>query len=240
MTTYTNKSLQNINKKNLIPIILSLQNKLEELNNNVPVEIRKLNESFSKLQTEVSVTKQVNTLLSGRLVSIERQCWLNAQYSTRKCLDIVGIRSEVEADALEEKVVAIFEKLGCNILTECIEVCHRISKKNPIVIVKFLRRKDCQPVWDVKRDLRKIKMEDIDLPGQNKLFINKSLCPYYKVIWAKSKKLHSLGKIYSFFISSNTIKIRVSENSSLLSLTHVEDFGKYFPDVDLSPPKRSD
>ena len=57
MTTYTNESLQNINKKNLIPIILSLQNKLEEVNNNVLVEMRKLTESFSKLEAEVSVTK---------------------------------------------------------------------------------------------------------------------------------------------------------------------------------------
>ena len=57
MTTYTNGSLQNINKKDLISIILSLQNKLEEVNNNVLVEMRKLNESFSKLEVEVSVTK---------------------------------------------------------------------------------------------------------------------------------------------------------------------------------------
>ena len=71
------------------------------------VEMRKLNESFSKLQAEVSVTKQVNTLLSSRLVSIERQRWLNVQYSRRECLDIVGILSEVEADVLREKVVAI-------------------------------------------------------------------------------------------------------------------------------------
>ena len=27
---------------------------------------------------------------------------------------------------------------------------------------------------------------------------DQSLCPYYKVIWAKSKKLRSLGKIHSF------------------------------------------
>ena len=130
------------------------------------VEIRKLNEFFSRLQAEESrffVTKQVNTLLSSRLVSIGRQCWLHAQYSRRECLDIVGIPSEVEADALEEKVVVICEKLRCNIPTERIEACHRISKKNPIVIVKFSRRKDCQQVWDVKRDLQKIKMEDIDL-----------------------------------------------------------------------------
>ena len=71
------------------------------------VEMRKLNESFFKLQAEVSVTKQVNTLLSSRLVSIERQRWLNVQYSRRECLDIVGILSEVEADVLKEKVVAI-------------------------------------------------------------------------------------------------------------------------------------
>ena len=83
-------------------------------------------------------------------------------------------------------------------------------------------------------------MENIDLPGQNKLYINKSLCPYYKVIWTKSKKLHSLSKIHSFFTSGDTIKIRVSENSSPLSLTHVDDFGKYFHDVYLLPLERSD
>ena len=73
MRTYTKKSLQDINKKNLIPIIWKLQNKLEEVTNNVLVEMRKLNESSSKLQDEVSVTKQVNTLLSSKLASIERQ-----------------------------------------------------------------------------------------------------------------------------------------------------------------------
>ena len=177
MTTYTNESSQNINKKDLIPIILSLQNKLEEVNNSVLVEIRKLSESFSKLQAELFVTKQVNTLLSSKLVRIERQYCLNAQYSRRECLDIVGIPSQVEADDFEEKVVSILEKLGYNIPTERIEACHRISKKNPAVIVKFSRRKDCQQVWDFKRDLQKIKVEDIELLGQNKLFINRSLCP---------------------------------------------------------------
>ena len=58
-------------------------------------------------------------------------------------------------------------------------------------------------------------------------------------MWTKSKKLHSLGKINSFFISGDTIKIKVIENCLPLSITHVDDFGKYFPDTDLSPPERS-
>ena len=131
-------------------------------------------------------------------------------------------------------MVTIFEKRGRNILTEHIETYHRISKKNLTVIAKFSRRKDCQQVRDV------IKMEDIDLPGQNKLFINKILSPYYKVIWTKSKKLYSLGKMHSFSISCDTIKIRFSGNSSPQSLTHINDFRKYFPDVDLLPLERSD
>ena len=239
MTTYTNESLQSINKKDMIPIVLSLQNKLDQANNKVLEEIRKLNDNFSKLESELSVTKQVNSLLSRRLVNMERQCWANAQYSRRECLDIIGIPSEVEPDVLEEKVVNIFEKLGCNIPSNHIEACHRVSKKSATVIVKFSRRKDCQQVLAVKKDPCKIKMEDVDLPGQNKLFINKNLCLYYKVIWSKSKMLHSLGKINSFFISGDTIKIKVSENSLPLSITHVDDFGKYFPDIDLSPPERS-
>ena len=111
---------------------------------------------------------------------------------------------------------------------------HRVSKKSARVIDKFSRRKDCQQILAVKKDLRKIKMEDVDLLG-----INKNLCPYYKVLWSKSKKLLSLGKINSFFISSDTVKIRVSENSLPLSITHVDDLGKYFLDIDLSPSKRS-
>ena len=73
MITYANKSLKNINKKDLIPIILSLQNILGEVNNRVLVWIRKVNQSFSKLQTNVSMTKQVNTLSLNTLVSIECQ-----------------------------------------------------------------------------------------------------------------------------------------------------------------------
>ena len=159
---------------------------------------------------------------------------------TLTCLDIVGIPSEVGADILKEKVLIIFGKLSCDIPPERIEACHRISKKSPTVIVKFTKRKDCQQVSSVKKDLQKIKMEDVNLPGQNKLFINRSLCPYYKVLWSKSRKLHSFGKIFSLYIFSDTIKIKVCENSSPLSITHVDDFRKYFPDIDLLPPECSE
>ena len=103
MATYTNESLEKINKRDMINIVLSLQSKLDEANNRVVEEVRKLSDAFLKLQSELAASQQVNSLLSNRLTNMERQCWANAQYSRRECLDVVGIPSEVGADVLETK-----------------------------------------------------------------------------------------------------------------------------------------
>ena len=178
---------------------------MEDKDNTVLEEVRKLNESISKLHAELAVTKNVNNLLLTRLTTLERQCWANAQYSRRECLDIVGIPREVSGEVLEEKVLNIFGKLGCDISPDCIEECHHVGRTNDTVIVKFSRRKDCLHVWSDKKDLKKLTMEDLELPGNSKFFINRRLCTYYKMLWSKSKKLHSLSKIHSFFISGDTI-----------------------------------
>ena len=144
---YQSNHLQSIHKKDMKPIVLSLQNKVDQANNRVLEEIGKLNDNFSKLESELSVTKQVYSLLSSRLLNMKFQCWTNAQYSRWECLDITDTLSEVEANVLEEKFGNIFEMLGCNIPPNCMEACHRESKKSATVIVKFSRRKDCQQVW---------------------------------------------------------------------------------------------
>ena len=50
----------------------------------------------------------MNLLLSDRSTNMERQCWANALYSRRECLDVIGIPSEVDTDVLKEKVLKIF------------------------------------------------------------------------------------------------------------------------------------
>ena len=57
------------------------------------------------------------------------------------------------------------------------------------------------------------------------------------MLWLKWKKLLTLGKINGFYISNGTIRIKISEHSSRLSKTQVDDFGKHFPDIDLSPSR---
>ena len=44
------------------------------MNTEIMDQIRKFNENFEKLQSELTVAKQVNFLLPERQVSMERQC----------------------------------------------------------------------------------------------------------------------------------------------------------------------
>ena len=46
-----------------------------------------------------------------------------------------------------------------------------------------------------------------------------------------------MGKIHSYFISNGSVKIRLQEKGPSILITHTADFGKSFPDVDLSAPR---
>ena len=89
----------------------------------------------------------------------------------------------------------------------------------------------------VKKDLSKLNLTDIDL-GNTKIFINQSLCPYYKFLWSRSKRLHAMKQIYSYYVSNGTVKVKLEGNCRLVSITHATDFDKHrsFPGIDLSPP----
>ena len=78
-------------------------------------------------------------------------------------------------------------------------------------------------------------MDDPDLPRSTEIYINQSLCPYYRSSWLKAKGLRNIGSINNFYISSGTIKIKVTESSRPIILTHLDDFKIHFSDVDLSP-----
>ena len=130
MSKYTEETLDKLLKKDLISMVLLQQAKMDAANSQIMDQIRKLNEDFEKLQFELTVAKQVNSVLSERLASMERQCWANVQYSRRECLRLVGVPRSISDGDLEEKVLKIFEKVGCPLERNNIEAFHRISKTN--------------------------------------------------------------------------------------------------------------
>ena len=115
--------------------------------------------------------------------STERQCSKNAQSSRRECVEVVGLPSSIEDKDLEPTVCRVLQHIGVGITREGIEACHRLNKQSDRTIVKFSRRKDCEHVMQKKSELRKLKPSKLDLPNGAKLYINESLCPYYRGLW---------------------------------------------------------
>lgn len=78
-----------------------------------------------------------------------------------ECLGTVDIPFLADGNIHEEKVIHIFKKVGCIIYLKIIEKCHQIMKTDR-VIVKFHWRKDCPQVLSVKKNFKKLKVENID------------------------------------------------------------------------------
>ena len=212
MTTYSEDALRKLNKDNSIGIALNLQSKMESSNAKVLEELRFLNEKFDKLEAEIAIARNANSLLLPHLVDKEKQCWANALYSRSKTLEIARLLKSLTNDKAEMKVCQIFRSLDCAVDKEDLEACHWLKDKER-VIVKFCQRKDYEKVLKAKNDLQKLDSTNLDLPEGSKIFTNQSLCFYYHLLWSTSKKLHGKGRIFGWYASNESIKIKLQENS---------------------------
>ena len=95
--------MQPLNKTQIIKLFLKTQEQQTTINT-LTEEIKEIHRSFKKLESKVVVVKKVNDALVKQLSSVERQCWKNAQYSRRECVEVVGIPSSVEHDQLNPTV----------------------------------------------------------------------------------------------------------------------------------------
>ena len=98
-----------------------------------------------------------------------------------------------------------------------------------------------EKIYSVDSGLMPISKLELLCPHGQSLSDNVFICGKFtsipsEIIRKKTcKRLHDLGKISNFYISSGTIKVKISENRNPISITHTQDFVKYFPKVDLLP-----
>ena len=131
----------------------------------------------------------------------------------------------------------IFEKLEVNVDPCNVEDCHWISSKNnpKQVIVKVSKCKDASKIRSSKR-----KLKDMDLTSiviNNPVYINDSLCSYYKMLWRKCKSLRMNKLIHSFWVTNGSIRLRTVENGRTNVITHLSDLEDLFPGNELLSDK---
>ena len=101
-----------------------------------------MSENFQKLESDVSIVKNMNNILLKQMPSIERQCWKNAQYLWHECVEVVGLPSSIEEKDLEPSVCRVLQHIGGVGITGGIDVCHCLKKQSDRTKVKFSKRKD--------------------------------------------------------------------------------------------------
>ena len=75
-------------------------------------------------------------------------------------------------------------------------------------------------------------MKSTDLSSlnvQGPVYINDSLCSYYKCLWSKCKSLHDGNFIHSFWVTNGSIRNKVNESSQTQEVSHICDLEEPFP-----------
>ena len=95
-------ALRKLTKDETIALTLEYQAKFDNTLSNINRELSKLRNHFKKIESELSVSKNVNSKLHEQVVSSERQGWGNNQYFRCECLEITGVPDSVSNDDLEK------------------------------------------------------------------------------------------------------------------------------------------
>ena len=225
---HSEATLKNLNKADLVQMVLNLESKNSEVGE-LTKQIKELLNEFRKVQV-VEVVKNVNTKLVDQLIETERQCWLNSQYSRKDCLEIVGIPISVEDNELEGKILNLFDKIGVVVTESGIQASHRLKDKTRS-IVNFGSRKDCFKVLSAKMKIKDLNMEELGFGSSTKIYVNESLCPYYRRIWNECKKLKLQKRLSEYFTMAGIVRIRTQEKGPLIQISHLIDLKDLFPDI---------
>ena len=135
------------------------------------------------MESDLTISQNVNVKLMERLVVTERKCWANEQYSRRECLEISGIPESVSDNALEDKIQGVLRGVDAEVDTENIELHHRLKGKGSKgrFILKLSKKNDAEKIKLNKKKLKNIGHRKIGLSSRTKVFINKSMGGYYKL-----------------------------------------------------------
>ena len=224
---YTNSELKTLLKDDIIKHFLTLQTNYESLiaeNAELKNTIISMNERFVKLENDVgklSESSNDEIRSNKRLYELEKNMYASQQYSRRDSIEIVGIAANVTDDQIEAKCCDILCDIGAPTTPDEIQACHRLFD-NKRTIVKFVSRKS---VFNIMK--KRSQLASID-EYKKKVYINDSLCPYYRFLHGKCKQLWKQKKIFGFWVSNGSVRYRVQENGNFVKVEHLEDLERVF------------
>ena len=66
-----------------------------------------------------------------------------------------------------------------------------------------------------------------------KIFVNETLCPYYRGIWNKCKKPRANQKLHQFYTINGIFRVKLEENGPPKSITHMLGLVNLFSGIEI-------
>ena len=202
--SHTEAVLNKLTKPELVQLLLKTEATLGSQITDLSKEIKDTLTHFKKLDADIAAVRTVNDRLVEGVVKTERQCLEKARYSRRDTLEIVGRRD--------------------------VQACHHLKEKERTT-VKFFNKNGCLQILRVKKELKSLDSTDLDYPENTKIFINESLCTYYRAILNKCKKLRAIQKIHQFYTINGFIRVKSEESGRSKVISHMANLKELFVDL---------
>ena len=172
-----------------------------------------MKDKFTKLKSDLEISRNDNNKLVDQVIRLERKCWENEQYCRRRCTEVSGSPQSIEQIDLEKTLLNFFDKIDAPVDPQNIETCHRLKSddngRSNKAIVKFSKHKNMVRVMNKKMSLKNANLDGTVLLPSISLFINPSLCSYYKYLRSKCKALWSGKLIFSFWASNGLLRVKL-------------------------------
>ena len=103
-----------------------------------------LHSRIEKIEAKLNTDAEAKFI--ERIVTLERNAYIQEQYGRRESVEIVGLPDSItDQAALEEKVVELFVHAGVDVTERDFHAIHRLKNKS-VVIAKCVNRRDATAI----------------------------------------------------------------------------------------------
>eukprot|EP00794_Sanderia_malayensis_P008540 gene8540-biopygen6837 len=151
------------------------------------------------------------------------------QYGRRDCIEISGVPPS-ENENCEELTIQVAREMGVEIGAAELVACHRVrkSKGEPIIIAKFLNRKNKEKMMSKRKSLKgktagSMKLTTNDNKAGSKIFVNESLTAANKNLYRLARmKTQDSGWKFSW-TRNGVVFARKDENAAITKINNLSD-----------------
>ena len=121
---------------------------------------------------------------------------MSEQYSRSNNIELARIPNSIEDNAFEETIINNIE--ACRRLPLSNAQANKDPNQCKRIIVKFDNRKLPEGLLQIKKTISSMSDNHLNITGR--VFVNTSLCPYYRLLWGQCKSLVSKKKFFKFSV----------------------------------------